>query len=63
MREAMRFLSARPHHVGSARDSLNAEWILRKFTEWGLEARIETFQVLFPTPYSADGDVTPGHRR
>jgi hypothetical protein len=33
------------------------------FTEWGLEARIETFQVLFPTPYSADGDVTPGHRR
>jgi N-acetylated-alpha-linked acidic dipeptidase len=50
MREAMRFLSARPHHVGSVRDSLNAEWILRKFREWGLDARIETFQVLFPTP-------------
>jgi N-acetylated-alpha-linked acidic dipeptidase len=50
MREAMRFLSARPHHVGSMRDSLNAEWILRKFRAWGLDAQIETFQVLFPTP-------------
>ena len=50
MREAMRFLSARPHHVGSVRDSLNAEWILQKFRSWGLDARIETFQVLFPTP-------------
>jgi N-acetylated-alpha-linked acidic dipeptidase len=50
MREAMRFLSARPHHLGSARDSLNAEWILQKFRAWGLDARIETFQVLFPTP-------------
>jgi N-acetylated-alpha-linked acidic dipeptidase len=50
MREAMRFLSARPHHVGSVRDSLNAEWILQKFRAWGLDARIETFQVLFPTP-------------
>jgi N-acetylated-alpha-linked acidic dipeptidase len=50
MRETMRFLSARPHHVGSPRDSLNAEWILQKFRAWGLDARIETFQVLFPTP-------------
>ncbi len=50
MREAMRFLSARPHHIGSVRDSLNAEWILQKFRGWGLDARIETFQVLFPTP-------------
>ena len=46
----MKKLSARPHHVGSAYDKENAEWILSKFTEWGLDAHIETFDVLFPTP-------------
>jgi N-acetylated-alpha-linked acidic dipeptidase len=50
MREAMRRLSARPHHVGSPYDKENAEWILARFREWGLDARIETFLVLFPTP-------------
>jgi N-acetylated-alpha-linked acidic dipeptidase len=43
-------LSARPHHVGAPYDKDNAEWILAKFKEWGLDARIETFDVLFPTP-------------
>jgi N-acetylated-alpha-linked acidic dipeptidase len=46
----MRRLSARPHHLGSAYDKDNAEWILAKFKEWGWDARIETYQVLFPTP-------------
>jgi N-acetylated-alpha-linked acidic dipeptidase len=50
LREYMRVLSARPHHLGSARDSANAAWILERFRSWGLDARIETFQVLFPTP-------------
>jgi N-acetylated-alpha-linked acidic dipeptidase len=50
MREAMRRLSARPHHVGSAYGRENAEWILARFREWGWDARIETFDVLFPTP-------------
>jgi len=50
IRENMRRLSARPHHVGSPYDKDNAEWILAKFKEWGFEARIETFNVLFPTP-------------
>src|SRR5277367_2030062 len=50
IRENMRRLSARPHHVGSPYDKDNAEWILSKFTEWGFDARIETFSVLFPTP-------------
>jgi N-acetylated-alpha-linked acidic dipeptidase len=50
MREAMRFLSARPHHLGSARDSVNADWMLQRFRSWGWDARIETFRVLFPTP-------------
>jgi len=50
MREAMQRLSARPHHVGSPYDKDNAEWMLGKFKEWGLDAKIETFNVLFPTP-------------
>jgi N-acetylated-alpha-linked acidic dipeptidase len=50
LREYMRHLSARPHHVGSPYDQANAEWILSKFEEWGLDAHMETFDVLFPTP-------------
>jgi N-acetylated-alpha-linked acidic dipeptidase len=50
LRESMQRLSARPHHVGSAYDKENAEWMLSKFKEWGFDAHIETFQVLFPTP-------------
>lgn len=50
LREYMKKLSARPHHLGSPYDKENAEWILSKFKEWGLDAHIETFDVLFPTP-------------
>ena len=50
LREYMRVLAARPHHLGSARDSANAAWILDRFRSWGLDAHIETFHVLFPTP-------------
>ena len=50
LREFMRRLSARPHHVGSPYDKDNAEWIQAKLKSWGLDARIESFDVLFPTP-------------
>lgn len=50
IRENMRRMSARPHHVGSPYDKDNADWILSKFKEWGFDAHIETFTVLFPTP-------------
>jgi N-acetylated-alpha-linked acidic dipeptidase len=50
MRDNMQRLSARPHHVGSPYDKQNAEWILAQFKAWGLDAQIETFDVLFPTP-------------
>jgi N-acetylated-alpha-linked acidic dipeptidase len=49
-RDYMQRLSARPHHVGSPYDKDNTEWMLAKFKEWGLDANIETFDVLFPTP-------------
>jgi N-acetylated-alpha-linked acidic dipeptidase len=46
----MKRLSARPHHVGSPYDKENAEWILARFKEWGWDAHMENFYVLFPTP-------------
>ena len=50
LREYMKHLSAEPHHVGSAYDKQNAEWIRDKFKSWGLDAKLEEFDVLFPTP-------------
>ncbi len=50
LRDSMQRLSARPHHVGSPYDKDNAEWILSRFKEWGFDAQIESFDVLFPTP-------------
>ena len=50
LRSYMRQLSARPHHVGSPYDSVNAEWIRARLASWGWDAKIEQFDVLFPTP-------------
>ena len=50
IRDNMQRLSARPHNVGSPYDKDNAEWILARFKDWGFDAHIETFNVLFPTP-------------
>ncbi|MBV9760704.1 MAG: M28 family peptidase [Acidobacteriaceae bacterium] len=49
-REYMRRLTAHPHHVGSPYDKTNAEWLLAQFKQWGFDAHIENFEVLFPTP-------------
>ena len=48
--EYLRTLSARPHHLGSPYGKENAEWMRAQFTEWGWDARIESYDVLFPTP-------------
>ena len=48
--EYLRTLSARPHHLGSAYGKQNAEWIRARFADWGWDARIESYDVLFPTP-------------
>ena len=50
LRAYMQRLSAHPHHVGSPHDKDNADWIASKFKEFGLDTRIEQFDVLFPTP-------------
>ncbi|MEO5984002.1 MAG: transferrin receptor-like dimerization domain-containing protein [Ferruginibacter sp.] len=43
-------MSAVPHHVGSPGGKAVAEYILNKFKNWGFDAAIENFYVLFPTP-------------
>ena len=63
VRENNRRMSARPHHVGSPYDKDNAEWILSKFKEWGFDAHIETFQVLFPTPKERIVELVQRFRR
>ena len=50
LRAYMEHLSAHPHNVGSPYDKENAEWLLARFKEFGLDAHIESFSVLFPTP-------------
>jgi N-acetylated-alpha-linked acidic dipeptidase len=62
IRENMRRLSARPHHVGSPYDKDNAEWMLARFREWGFDAKIETFNVLFPTPKARLLEMLAPHR-
>jgi N-acetylated-alpha-linked acidic dipeptidase len=62
LRAYMQRLSARPHHVGSPYDKDNAEWLLSKLKEFGLDAAIENFDVLFPTPQERAVELTEPHR-
>lgn len=43
-------LSSVPHHIGSPGGKKVAEKILAAYRRWGWDAKIETYQVLFPTP-------------
>ena len=46
----MKYMSARPHHVGSEYDKKVVDFIANKFEDWGYEVKVEKFNVLFPTP-------------
>jgi len=50
MRSYMQRISARPHQVGTEYDRDNAESILSLLQQWGWDAHLEKFDVLFPTP-------------
>jgi N-acetylated-alpha-linked acidic dipeptidase len=50
LRAWLKRLAARPHAVGSPYGRENAEFLLAQFRSWGYDARIEQFDVLFPTP-------------
>ena len=48
--QTVKTLSALPHHLGSAQGKRIAETVLQKFKSYGWDAKLETYQVLFPTP-------------
>ena len=50
LRSWLEQMTSAPNHVGSPHDKANAEFQLAKFKEWGWDASIETFSVLYPTP-------------
>lgn len=50
LRDWLKRLSARPHHLGSPYGKENAEFIAAQFKSWGYDTQIESFEVLFPTP-------------
>jgi N-acetylated-alpha-linked acidic dipeptidase len=52
LRSWLEQMSSEPNQVGSPHDKANADFMLAKFKEWGWDARIETFSVLYPTPKS-----------
>ncbi len=62
LRSWMQQMSSEPNHVGSPHDRANAEFQLKKFREWGWDASIETFSVLYPTPREIAVElVEPSH--
>jgi len=62
LRSWMQQMSSAPNHVGSPHDKANAEFQLAKFREWGWDAAIETFSVLYPTPREVSLElIAPTH--
>jgi N-acetylated-alpha-linked acidic dipeptidase len=62
LREWLKQMTSAPNHVGSPHDKANAEFQLAKFKEWGWDASIETFSVLYPTPKEVSLElVAPTH--
>jgi N-acetylated-alpha-linked acidic dipeptidase len=49
-RDWVRRMAAEPNHVGSPHDKANAEFVLQRLRAWGWDARIDTFEILYPTP-------------
>ena len=62
LREWMKRLTAHPHHLGSAYNKENADFIAAQFRSWGYETKLEEFQVLFPTPKTRIVEMTAPER-
>ena len=55
-------MASEPNHVGSPHDKANAEMTRDLFKQWGWDARIEQFDVLYPTPITTTLElITPEH--
>ena len=59
----MKLMAAEPNQVGSPHDKANAEWMLARFKEWGWDAHIETFEVLYPTPDQRSAGAAGGRAK
>jgi N-acetylated-alpha-linked acidic dipeptidase len=49
LRDWLKTLASEPNHVGSPHDKANAEMVRDLLKQWGWNAQIETFEVLYPT--------------
>ena len=49
LRAWLKNLASAPNQVGSPHDKANAEFVRDLFRQWGWQAQIEEFQVLYPT--------------
>ncbi|HEX4179658.1 MAG TPA: transferrin receptor-like dimerization domain-containing protein [Caulobacteraceae bacterium] len=58
IRARLKDMSSQPNHVGSPHDKANAEASLAWFKSWGWDARIEVFDVLYPTPIAETLELT-----
>jgi N-acetylated-alpha-linked acidic dipeptidase len=58
----LRQMSSEPNHVGSPHDKANTDMELALFKQWGWDAHIERFDVLYPTPISTIVElIAPEH--
>ncbi len=50
LREWLKQMSSQANQLGSPHDKINADFVLQQFKDWGWDAHIETFDVLYATP-------------
>lgn len=62
LRRYMEFQAGEPHHAGSPRSKVVAEYILGQLKEWGLDAHIEEFEALMPYPTVRQVEVVAPRR-
>lgn len=56
----LKTMSAQPIHVGAPHNKANADMTLAQFKSWGWDARMEVFQVLYPTPLDVRLELVTG---
>jgi N-acetylated-alpha-linked acidic dipeptidase len=58
LRIYMERMASRPHAAGSGASKAVAEYLQAQLREWGLEARIETYEALLPYPVTRTLEMT-----
>ena len=60
--ETIKLLSSKPHHVGSVGGKEVADIVLKRFKSWGWDAKLVSYQILFPTPKTRTLEIVGGFR-